>query len=42
MADPLQDARALTVERTPARTGTIALVATMSATMLIVPTASAR
>ena len=32
----------LAVERRPASTGTIALVATIGATMLIVPTASAR
>ena len=39
---PLQRAGALAVESTPASTGTIAQVATIGATMLIVPTASAR
>ena len=42
IADPLQRARALAVERRPPATGTIALVATIGATMLIVPSASAR
>ena len=40
--DPLQRAGALAVEARPQSTGTIALVATIGATMLIVPTASAR